>query len=141
MDRATIDLVWRRADGCCEYCQFPSQYTELPFEIDHIIAKKHHGQTVADNLALSFFYCNSYKGPNIAGIDIQTGNTVVLFHPRKDNWNQHFQWEGPRLAGVSSVGRATIDVLRINHLDAIRVRESMIVEEVFPPRSPWTDRI
>ncbi|MCC7337637.1 MAG: HNH endonuclease [Pirellulaceae bacterium] len=69
----------------------------MPFEVDHIIAKKHHGQTVAENLALSCFYCNSYKGPNIAGIDLQTRNTVVLFHPWKDNWNHHFQWEGPRL--------------------------------------------
>jgi hypothetical protein len=25
----------------------------LPFQIDHIIAEKHHGPTVAENLALS----------------------------------------------------------------------------------------
>ena len=32
----------------------------------HIIAKKHGGAIESSNLALSCFYCNSAKGPNIA---------------------------------------------------------------------------
>ena len=127
------ELVRTRAASRCEYCQLPSQYAELPFEIDHIIAQKHHGRTLESNLVLSWFYCNSYKGPNIAGVDPESGKTTPLFHPRQDDWSEHFRWLEAELIGLSPEARATIDVLQINKLDAIRVRTSLIAEGVFPP--------
>jgi len=33
----------------------PQYLDDATFEIDHILAKKHHGPTVASNLALSCF--------------------------------------------------------------------------------------
>lgn len=60
-------LVVQRAGGRCEYCHFPETASFYPFQIDHIIAEKHGGPTIADNLAWSCYYCNTYKGPNIAG--------------------------------------------------------------------------
>ena len=116
----------------CEYCHFPRTLAELSFEMDHIIAKKHGGKTAPDNLALACFYCNSYKGPNIAGIDPETRETVRLFHPREDSWVDHFHWQGATLSGLTPQGRATIQVLCINHPDAIAVRESLLQEGVFP---------
>ena len=56
----------------CEYCQLPAEYTDAPFQVDHVIAEKHHGPTVEENLAWSCFYCNSFKGPNISGRDERT---------------------------------------------------------------------
>lgn len=132
MDRELEELVWQRAGQRCEYCHFPRAFVVLPFELDHIIAKKHRGETVADNLALSCFYCNSYKGPNVAGIDPETNDHTPLFHPRRDAWEEHFRWDGPELLGLTPVGRTTIDVLRINHPDAIAVRSSLIEEGSFP---------
>ncbi len=134
MKRELEELVWERARNCCEYCQFPADCAVLEFEIDHIIATKHHGTSAADNLALSCFYCNSYKGPNIAGIDPETGDTTPVFHPRRDVWSEHFLWNGPSLIGLTAVGRTTIDVLRINHPDVIDVRRSLIEEGAFPPK-------
>lgn len=132
MDRELEAQVWQRAAHCCEYCRFPECYAELPFEIDHVIAKKHRGESVAENLALACFFCNSYKGPNIAGIDPVTDANTPLFHPRRDLWNSHFRWNDARLVGLTAVGRTTIDVLRINHPDAVAVRTSLIEEGVFP---------
>ena len=43
--------------------------TSMPFQIDHVIARKHGGGTSDDNLAFACFYCSSHKGPNIAGLD------------------------------------------------------------------------
>ena len=120
------------AQDRCEYCHFPADLAELSFELDHIIARKHGGPTEPDNLALACFYCNSYKGPNIAGIDPESGELVRLFHPRRDDWADHFQWEGATLAGRTPIGRATIQVLCINHPDAVSVRESLQREGVFP---------
>ena len=120
------------AQDRCEYCHFPADLAELSFELDHIIARKHGGPTEPDNLAWACFYCNSYKGPNIAGIDPESGDLVRLFHPRRDDWADHFQWGGATLAGRTPVGRATIQVLCINHPDAVSVRASLQREGVFP---------
>jgi hypothetical protein len=83
-------FVIARAAGQCEYCRFPEGASFLPFEIDHIIAQKHRGSSLESNLAWACYYCNSYKGPNIAGWIAKTEEVVRLFHPRKDLWNDHF---------------------------------------------------
>ena len=128
--------IWRRAHDRCEYCQLCQSYTSLPLEIDHIIARKHGGKTELDNLALSCFYCNSYKGSNVAGVDPIDGAIVRLYNPRSDIWGDHFEWKGPLLVARTAIGRVTIAVLVINHPDAIVVRESLIQEGIFPPASP-----
>ena len=114
--------MWRRAGSRCEYCQFPSDHAEAPFQIDHIIARKHGGMTHPDNLALACYYCNSYKGPNISGIDPATGELARLFHPRLDTWSDHFRWNGPDLMGLTTIGRATGRVLWMNHAQIMEVR-------------------
>ena len=86
MDAALVELVWARARSSCEHCQLPQSLSAIPFEIDHILAQKHGGPTNDSNLALSCFYCNSYKGPNIAGVDPVSGRIVRLYHPRRDRW-------------------------------------------------------
>jgi hypothetical protein len=125
-------LVWRRAQRTCEYCQVPKEYDVLPFEIDHILARKHGGLTTSRNLALACFPCNNHKGPNIAGRDPRTGRIVRLFHPRRDKWQQHFQWDGPLLVGLTPIGRATIAVLEINLPRRIALREALLDEGLFP---------
>jgi hypothetical protein len=132
VDRALEEQVWARARFRCEYCLLPATYTEAPFQIDHIIAKKHGGETVAANLALSCYFCNSYKGPNIASLDPITGKLVRLFHPRRDRWTDHFAWEGPLLVGQTAIARATIVVLWINHPLVVETRKLLIAEDVFP---------
>jgi hypothetical protein len=110
MGKALAELVRRRGGGRCEYCHS----TLPPFHVEHIIARKHGGPTVSDNLAFSCASCNFFKGPNISGIDPGTGAVVLLFHPRKDNWRDHFRWHGPKLVGMNPTARATIAVLKIN---------------------------
>lgn len=134
MDEQLKTLVWQRAGGLCEYCQHPQEFSQIPFELDHIIAQKHGGPTREDNLALTCFYCNSFKGPNIAGIDSETGIVTTLFNPRRQNWKRHFRWNGPYLEGRTRAGRATIAVLEINHPDAVDARRCLIAEGVFPPK-------
>ena len=102
-------------------------------QIDHVIARKHHGTDDLDNLCWVCFACNNHKASNIAGRDLQTGEIVRLFHPRQDSWNDYFGWNGPELIGLTPIGRATVDVLAINLWYRRALRESLIVEGVFPP--------
>jgi hypothetical protein len=140
MTPALVARIRRRARDTCEYCQLPQSFSSIPFEIDHVIAQKHGGLTEAGNLALACFYCNSFKGPNVAGVDPQSRRVVRLFHPRRDAWKKHFRWEGPVLVGRTSVGRTTIVVLAINDTDAVAVRRALIEEGVFPPEIPASRR-
>ncbi len=128
-------LVRKRAQSTCEYCRLPQGFSAIPFEIDHIVAQKHGGPTQEENLALSCFYCNSHKGPNIAGVDPASGRIVRLYHPRKDRWSRHFEWSGAVLQGKTATGRATIVVLSMNDPDAVAVRETLIDEGEVPSTS------
>jgi hypothetical protein len=121
-------LVHERAAGRCEYCRLPQQATSVPFEIDHIISRKHGGPTIASNLANTCWYCNSFKGSDIAGLDPLTGKLTRLFHPRRHKWAHHFRYVGPVLIGRTAIGRTTIGVLQINCEEAITLRESIIEE-------------
>lgn len=132
MDAALIRLVWHRAHHCCEYCQMPQLFDEATFEIDHAISRKHGGPTVAGNLALSCFWCNSFKGSDIAGRDKKTRRLVPLFNPRRHKWSKHFRWDGPLLVGRTPIGRVTIALLRINDAFRVTLREGLIEEGLFP---------
>ena len=73
MNTAPERLVRQRPDSRWEYCQLPQTASPLPHAIDHIIARQHQGPTEAENLALACYFCNSYKGPNVAGVNPRTG--------------------------------------------------------------------
>ena len=117
--------IWDRAQGRCEYCQLPQELTTLPHQIDHIRARKHRGPTTLQNTCLACAVCNAAKGPNAAGYDPETDELVPLFNPRRDPWTDHFAWKVHVLIvliGKSAIGRATIEVLRINSPARVELR-------------------
>ncbi|WP_315861179.1 HNH endonuclease [Anatilimnocola floriformis] len=132
MRNPLADLVRDRAGNHCEYCLLAQMHSSIPFQVDHIIALKHHGENGLENLALACVYCNSSKGPNIAGIDPLTRAIAPLFHPRRDSWQSHFQWNGAELIGLTPSGRATVDVLAINDPNLLTLRQALLAEGVFP---------
>ena len=131
MDDSLRRRIRARSTLRCEYCHVPEQYDRLPFQPDHIIAEKHDGPTTEDNLAWSCYDCNIYKGPNIAGIASDPKAAIRLFHPRDDEWHEHFTWQAGELVGKTEVGLATINVLRINLNRRIAFRLELIGEGVF----------
>jgi hypothetical protein len=122
------DLVAARAGYRCEYCRFPASFSDAKFVCDHIIARKHDGLDVAENLALSCPDCNSHKLDNIAGVDFSPHEPVRLFNPRRDIWMQHFRWSHATLIGLTPIGRATIKVLAINREDRVDTRAGLMKE-------------
>jgi hypothetical protein len=133
MEAVLVRLIWQRARGRCEYCHLPQECDDRPFEIDHIISEKHQGRTIAGNLALSCFRCNSFKGSDISGRDVATRKLTPLFNPRRHKWAKHFRWQGAYLIGLTPVGRVTLAVLRINDSLRVELREELIAEGVFIP--------
>lgn len=74
--------VRERARERCEYCLLAEVQAFFPHEPDHIISQKHGGKTVLENLALSCFDCNRFKGSDIASVDPSSKTLTPLFNPR-----------------------------------------------------------
>lgn len=125
-------LVIERAGGCCEYCRMQTADRLLPFEIDHIISEKHGGATNEDNLCLACYRCNSYKGSDIASADPETGEATFLFHPRRQRWETHFRLNDTLIEPLTSEGRVTLLVLRLNHPVQLAQRQALIIEGRYP---------
>lgn len=109
----------------------PQSADDAAFAIDHIIARKHAGPTVASNLCLSCYYCNSFKGSDLSGLDVNTGKLTPLFNPRRHNWATHFRWQAAYLTGRTPTGRVTVALLHINDEYRVELREELIAEGVF----------
>ena len=130
LSRALERLVRDRAEERCEYCLLPAAAIAFPFQIDHVIARKHRGATEAENLALSCFACNLYKGPCVAGLDPKNAKLSRLFHPRRDRWTRHFRLHADgNIEGRTAAGRTTVFVLNMNGLDSVGLRANLIAEE------------
>lgn len=130
MDLKRRTVVMVRAGYRCEYCRL-HQDDAGPFSlhIEHIIPKQHGGTDDLDNLCLACAECNWAKGPNLAGL--LNGKLYPLFHPRKQHWNRHFQWENTTLIGKSLTGQVTVQVLNINELSRVMLRENLLFEGRF----------
>lgn len=100
MDAQLRESVRTRAAYQCEYCRLPQEFSGLRFHIEHVIPRQHGGSDNADNLALACPDCNFRKGPNLTGIDSDSGEVVRLFHPRHDAWFDHFRYEGEYIVGT-----------------------------------------
>lgn len=116
-------LVIRRAKNRCEYCGLSQAGQEATFHIDHIIPLTSGGKTTADNLALACVSCSLRKSARETAVDPETGEEVAFFHPRRDQWEVHFCWEGCRLLGLTATGRAAIAVLDLNRPLILAIRE------------------
>jgi hypothetical protein len=62
----------------------------------------------------------------LAGIDPDDGQVALLFHPRRDRWSDHFVFEGARIIGLTPLGRATVQVLKMNDARRIEMRSEIL---------------
>ena len=120
-------LIIRRADNHCEYCHLSQKGQEATFHIDHIVPVISDGETVQENLALACVSCSLRKGAKEFVIDSKTTKMIRLFHPRLDDWNEHFQWNGVFLVGLTTKGQVTIKTLDLNRSLILAIREEEIL--------------
>ena len=121
----TRTQVRERAHNACEYCNLHQDDSPLAaLHVEHIIPRSHGGNDDLDNLALACIDCNLHKGTNLTGIDPQTNEVTELFHPRRQEWNEHFGSQGVYLVGKTATGRTTIRVLNMNSEDQLAMRSS-----------------
>ena len=119
----------------CGYCQSDELLTGIPLSTEHIVPVAIGGQTVRDNLWRSCRPYNESKGARTHVDDPETGESVLLYNPRTQLWNDHFQWgqDGVHMLGLTAVGRATIQALPLNRSMLVSARRRWVIAGWHPP--------
>jgi len=101
------EVVKQRAANCCEYCWSQEAYSPDTFSVEHIIPLAKGGTHDSNNLAQACQGCNNRKFTSTEAVDPLTGELVPLYHPRRDQWAEHFAWNesGTMMIGVTPTGR------------------------------------
>ena len=127
MSESLRESVRQRAGGRFEYCHLPDWHPPLEsFHLEHVVARQHGGLMKMENLAWACHRCNRHKGTNLTGVDPDTHSVVLLFHPRRDVWEDHFALDGVRLRGLTSTGRMTVWLLQMNAERRLERRAELI---------------
>ena len=130
------EFVAERAGYCCEYCLSQKRYCPDSFDVDHVHPRAAGGANVPSNLAYSCHGCNGSKQRAVSGLDPLTGERTPLFHPRQDDWSDHFHWSHDFLEmfGKTAKGRATVARLKLNREGVVNLREALAKLGRHPPR-------
>jgi hypothetical protein len=128
------EAVATRAEHRCEYCRAPEAPFNFRFEVEHIWPRSLERTSFLENLALACRACNLFKQNRTTAIDPEQGNSVSLFHPRREHWEDHFTFdaESQHIQGITPTGRATVALLQMNSELALGARRLWITLELFP---------
>lgn len=88
--RALYDRVAIQARHRCGYCLTREAVVGMPMEFDHLVPESLGGQSEEANLCLACADCNARKADRIAARDVESGQMVRLFNPRRQIWTNHF---------------------------------------------------
>lgn len=127
--------VIERAHDCCEYCYSQAKYAKQSFSVEHIAPRSRGGETISRNLALACQGCNNHKYNKVEGRDPITGKNVPLYHPRNQQWKDHFSWNDDftRVIGITATGRATVEELGLNRDGLVNLRRILYEAGEHPP--------
>ena len=125
-----------RAQGCCEYCRSQARFATQAFSVEHIVPRDKGGATALDNLALSCQGCNGHKYNKTEGRDPVSRQFVPLYHPRQEQWRDHFvrSHDCTLIVGLTPTGRATVEELRLNREGLVNLRRVLYAMGEHPPK-------
>lgn len=136
--RALRRKVTAAARHRCGYCLTSQRISGAQMHVGHIVPLSQGGTSDEANLWLACAWRNSYKGTQTHAVDPQTGTEVPLFNPRTQIWSEHFCWSdnGIEIIGVTSIGRATVEALRLNNDFILPARRQWVLAGWHPPSQP-----
>src|SRR5438046_3753589 len=93
VDSKTILRIDARVGSRCEYCKMHCSLQGATFHVEHVVPCSRGGDSDPKNLAWACPGCNLKKSDRTEAIDTEADELVSLFHPRKENWAEHFRWD------------------------------------------------
>ncbi len=103
------------------------------FHVEHIVPRSRGGNSEIANLAWACPGCNLHKSNRVEATVPEGEESVPLFHPRLHVWDEQFCWDGHQLVGLTRIGRATVEMLLLNHGRRIKIREAESLFNLFLP--------
>src|SRR5215470_9057463 len=127
LPRAVRRQVRDRAGDRCEYCRHPASFSCAPFVCEHAVPRVRGAGNTVDDLAWACPACNGHKYAKTHARDPQTGRSVPLFNPRRQQWSRHFAWRADYLVieGRTATGRATVAALHLNCSALVNLRRAL----------------
>jgi len=121
--------------GICAYCRTSERNSGIPSAHDHILPRTKGGTTDLANLCHSCRPCNEFKGDTTHAIDPLTEEVFPLFHPRNQQWTDHFEWSSDftELIGITPCGRVTVIALKMNNQTIVGARRRWVSAGWHPP--------
>lgn len=85
---------------------------------------------------MSCIGCNYNKSIKTELFEPISQQTVPLFNPRTMVWNDHFMWDETTttIIGITAIGRATIEALKLNRQEVKNLRFALISIGIHPPK-------
>ena len=132
---ALAEKIREQAQLRCGYCLVGEHLIGIRMEFEHLLPLAKGGQTVEENLWLSCRNCNGFKHTLTEAADPETGQLTSLFNPRTQHWFEHFGWneDHTEIIGLTSVGRATVLALKLNHPKIVATRKLWVSVGWWPP--------
>ena len=127
-------IVYNRANGCCEYCKIPSDYSNDTYTLEHTLDFSKGGSDDLRNIAYACGTCNANKRDYSTAFDSVTNSQVPIYNPREQNWGEHFVWSDDfcSIIVTTAIGRATVDLLKLNSKALRNLRKALIAIDVHP---------
>ena len=129
------DKVRQTARNRCGFCLTPQAIVSMLLEIEHLHPIAEGGTDDEENLWLACRNCNGFKHAKTHAIDPQTKTESPLFNPRRQIWNEHFEFNETKteIIGKTACGRATVVALRLNFEQAVNARKVWVSAGWYPP--------
>lgn len=126
-------FIARRAHHRCEYCRAPQEVAAIQYHLEHIIPESLGGTDEPENLALACPTCNAHKSNHVLGRD-DAGVEHPLFHPRRDRWHDHFEFDAAtcQVKGRTPKGQGTVNRLRLNAAMQVAGRKHWVELGLYP---------
>lgn len=128
--------IRQTARNRCDYCLIPQEIVSMLLEIEHLHPIAEGGTDAEENLWLACRNCNGFKHAKTHAVDPQTNEEILLFNPRTQKWNEHFDFNEDKteIIGKTSCGRAPVIALRLNYDQAVNARKVWTIFGLYPPK-------
>jgi hypothetical protein len=109
------------------------QTAKPQYHLEQIIPTSLGGNDDPENLPLACPTCNAYKSNYVLGMDDE-GIENPLFHPRRDRWDDHFEFDAAtyQVRGKTTKGRSTVNRLWLNAAMQVLGRKYWVELELYP---------
>ena len=76
---------------------------------------------------------NRAKGADVAALYPVSGDPILLFNPRADDWAAHFRLEGGEIIALTSTDLVTARLLRFNLPERVAERKLLVLRATGDP--------